>query len=132
MVYLVTLLGVGNFAATRVRQLEVRTMNAELQGKFTEWVVRVGDQVADERIQQLIDRTYATEQERKAAKDEYATDECEIDEDAYTSHADDGYWVSAWVWIAYDLCDACEGTIDPTTGKCFDEQCRSNAEETNA
>lgn len=43
--------------------------------------------------------THATPQEIQAARDEYANDECEIDDGALVSHADDGYWVQSWVWV---------------------------------
>lgn len=36
---------------------------------------------------------------RDRAVAEYATDEIEIDDVAYISQANDGTWVSAWVWV---------------------------------
>ena len=44
----------------------------------------------------------ATGHEREAvveAHDLWGTDDIEIDDTAYVSHADDGYWVSAWLWV---------------------------------
>lgn len=36
-----------------------------------------------------------------AARREYETDECEIDDDARISRAgEDGTWVQAWVWVS--------------------------------
>ena len=35
------------------------------------------------------------------ARDRYADDECEIDDEPLVSVADEGIWVSAWVWIAF-------------------------------
>jgi hypothetical protein len=36
------------------------------------------------------------------ARRRYATSpNCEVDSDADTSRADDGAWVSAWVWVPY-------------------------------
>lgn len=44
----------------------------------------------------------AAPDEIEEARERYATDELEIDEDAVTSRADrdDGLWVSAWVWLS--------------------------------
>lgn len=39
---------------------------------------------------------------RKLARERYATDNLEVDEDAELSHADDGVWVGAWVWLPHD------------------------------
>lgn len=37
------------------------------------------------------------------ARDQYGTDECEIDDEGVsTSPSDEGVWVGAWVWIARD------------------------------
>lgn len=33
------------------------------------------------------------------AREEYASDECEIDDNPLTSRGDAGCWVSAWVWV---------------------------------
>jgi hypothetical protein len=48
-----------------------------------------------------LNRPFATANERQRARDAHATDDCEIDDDAVTSVAEDGtgLWVSAWVWI---------------------------------
>ena len=35
-----------------------------------------------------------------AAREEYASDDVEIDDDAVCSMAESGAWVSAWVWVA--------------------------------
>lgn len=43
--------------------------------------------------------TPATEEQIAAARDEYGSDDIQIDSDAQISEADDGYWVQAWVWI---------------------------------
>lgn len=40
------------------------------------------------------------------ARDEYANDNVNIDEDALFSEADDGCWVQAWVWVEYPQEDA--------------------------
>jgi hypothetical protein len=50
----------------------------------------------------LQDVAFATSKEIQRARDEYQTDEIEIDGDAYASHCDGdaGMWVSAWVWLA--------------------------------
>lgn len=54
-------------------------------------------------LRDTIERTTpAEDHEIEAARDAYADDDLEIDDDAAVSHADDGYWVSAWVWIAHD------------------------------
>lgn len=46
----------------------------------------------------------ATELEIEMARGQYADDECEIDDDAMTSRAEDGTgtWISAWVWTPTD------------------------------
>jgi hypothetical protein len=43
----------------------------------------------------------------------HGSDEVEIDEDAYLSEADNGYWVSGWLWVAYPTCDYCGDPHDP-------------------
>lgn len=57
----------------------------------------------------------ATPAERAAAEELYGSDEIEFDDDARVSHADDGYWVGAFVWVPVDEeeaaeCGQCEGT----------------------
>lgn len=37
-----------------------------------------------------------------AAREQYATDDLEIDDAPATSQADQGCWVAAWVWVADD------------------------------
>ena len=37
-----------------------------------------------------------------AAKEQYANDDCEIDDDARLLETGNGVWVQAWVWLAYD------------------------------
>jgi len=34
------------------------------------------------------------------ARAQYCNDDCEIDDEPYLSVADEGVWVSAWVWVA--------------------------------
>lgn len=46
-----------------------------------------------------LDEHKATPEEIAAARDAYATDELEIDDDAMTSRGDNGHWVQAWVWM---------------------------------
>jgi hypothetical protein len=36
------------------------------------------------------------------ARELYANDELEIDDNAIISQADDGCWVAAWVWVPVD------------------------------
>jgi hypothetical protein len=36
------------------------------------------------------------------AKEQYASDEIEIDDNAETSRAKNGVWVQAWVWVPID------------------------------
>jgi hypothetical protein len=36
------------------------------------------------------------------ARETHCDDNLEIDEGAAISHADDGAWVQAWVWVSYD------------------------------
>lgn len=35
----------------------------------------------------------------EAARTKYADDDLEIDDEAFVSEADEGTWVSAWVWV---------------------------------
>lgn len=46
-----------------------------------------------------LDEHKATIEEIAAAQELHGSDEVEIDDDAMTSHGDDGTWVQAWVWI---------------------------------
>lgn len=53
----------------------------------------------------------ADQEEIDLARNEYGSDEVEIDDDATTSRSDDGTWVSAWVWLSNDdleLAEECE------------------------
>lgn len=42
----------------------------------------------------------ATDDEINEARELYGTDDCEIDDGALKSVADEGLWVQAWVWLA--------------------------------
>ena len=48
-----------------------------------------------------IDANRPTPAEVAAAEDEHDSDEVEVDSagNAFVSRGDDGYWVSAWVWM---------------------------------
>lgn len=49
-----------------------------------------------------MEKEYATEAEIKRARDQWASDELEIDDGARASRdteSNTGYWVAAWVWI---------------------------------
>lgn len=68
--------------------------------------VRIYD--AHARMVELLEkakRLAATPEEIERARDEYATDDLEIDDDAIASRMDEsqggdnGTWVNAWVWI---------------------------------
>ena len=62
----------------------------------------------------------ATDEQRAAAEEIFCkgwgpfADEIEIDDEASVSVADEGYWVSAWVWVPKPKeevdCGQCEGT----------------------
>ena len=45
-------------------------------------------------------RTLATPEQIRVATNVHANGECEIDDGALVSEADDGYWVQAWVWVS--------------------------------
>lgn len=45
------------------------------------------------------DRPKATKEEIEQARAVYQNDDVQIDDDALTSHTDDGVWVQAWVWL---------------------------------
>jgi len=47
----------------------------------------------------VITITFATPEQIKQARKDYANDDVEIDDNAKTSETDDGVWVSAWVWL---------------------------------
>jgi len=38
---------------------------------------------------------------REMAREEYGSDECEIDDNAVVSYGEDGAFVAAWVWVRY-------------------------------
>ena len=38
---------------------------------------------------------------RDAAREQYGSDDCEIDADAVVSRGDDGAFVAAWVYVSY-------------------------------
>lgn len=49
-----------------------------------------------------MDNDFATDEERQAAVDKYASDDIEFDDQSKISRpegGDIGYWVAAWVWI---------------------------------
>lgn len=41
----------------------------------------------------------ATPEEVERARDSYASEELQVDDNAAVIHADDGVWVAAWVWL---------------------------------
>lgn len=56
----------------------------------------------------------ASDEEREAAANLHATDDLEIDDEASVSRADDGYWVSAWVWVPErDEAEDEDGFVEP-------------------
>lgn len=44
----------------------------------------------------------ATDDEIRQAREFYASDEIEIDDNAQASRSDEGVWVAAWVWLSAD------------------------------
>jgi hypothetical protein len=70
------------------------------------------------------------------ARELYASDETEIDDDPAVSHGDCGCWVAAWVFVSFDDVEACEecraipGTSEyGTVGDGFDGLCPSCADK---
>lgn len=62
------------------------------------------------------------------ARELYANDETEIDDDPAVSHADDGTWVAAWVWVSNEEA----GLIDDEDGDDPEEEtCRTCGETYN-
>lgn len=62
------------------------------------------------------------------ARELYADDETEIDDDPAVSHADDGTWVAAWVWVSNEEA----GLIDNEDGDDPEEEtCRTCGETYN-
>ena len=51
----------------------------------------------------------------KKARDEFANDDCNIDEDAEFSCTDSGCWVSAWVYVDYE-CEENQDSGDDDDG----------------
>ena len=45
-------------------------------------------------------RLPATSKQIETARNEYQSDDINIDDDALTSRAPDGVWVQAWVWVS--------------------------------
>lgn len=56
--------------------------------------------------------------EIERARNEYANDECEIDDEAGTSRSDEGTWVQAWVWLAAPTCEDCGELEDACSCGC--------------
>ena len=44
---------------------------------------------------------FATDEQIESARGEHASEDIEIDDNAFVSEPEDGYgyWVSAWVWV---------------------------------
>lgn len=67
------------------------------------------------------------------ARNQYASDEIEIDEEPKTSPSDEGCWVAAWVWVSNDEAGICRECGDPGAdngegydglcGNCADKEC---------
>jgi len=45
---------------------------------------------------------YPTRVELERAKELYASDDINIDDEAQASHTVDGVWIQAWVWVGVD------------------------------
>ena len=54
-----------------------------------------------EECRNAIGERTAYAQEIEKAREEFANDELEIDDDPVTSVSDEGVWVSAWVWVPH-------------------------------
>ncbi len=50
---------------------------------------------------------------RELAKAEYATDECEIDDNAKVARGEDGAFVAAWVWVSIYQDDSYDASTLP-------------------
>lgn len=55
--------------------------------------------VLSERLTEIKEERAACANEIQQARDTYANDELEIDDEPLVSIADDGVWVGAWVWV---------------------------------
>lgn len=69
--------------------------------------------------------------EIEAARQQYTSDEVEIDDMPEVSPADLGVWVSAWVWIARDeqeTCRTCDAPLDEA-GDGWDGECGDCADK---
>jgi hypothetical protein len=79
-----------------------------------------------------IDGNGATPKEIEAAKDVHASDEVNIDSTAWSSRADNGYWVHAWVWVDKpesdeEACSECGEPVDDGEG--YDGLCGTCADK---
>lgn len=60
------------------------------------------------------------------AREEYASDDIEINDGALVSRGEDGAFVAAWVWVRYpeeviDACENCGNTLNDGSDIC--DQC---------
>lgn len=85
-----------------------------------------------------VENTRASDEEREAAEAAHATDELEIDDDASVSRGDDGYWVSAWVWVSEpdeddETCrtEECTNLVDLDGWDGYCAECADRKESTN-
>lgn len=73
-------------------------------------LARLVVELGPERMRFVLERELyqkPTPEQIEAARDAHGGDEVNIDDDAYLSDTDEGYWVSAWVWLDYPTCGRC-------------------------
>ncbi|WP_143062010.1 hypothetical protein [Faunimonas pinastri] len=90
-----------------------------------------------ERYKATASEAAAAESEIAIARERYADDDLEIDDDPIVSNAENGVWVSAWVWVPSEtfVCECCNGewTLDERadSGLCKECERTQAAEEEN-
>lgn len=96
-----------------INHVDLETLNALLADNLAAWEGEEDSVMAEhaeliERLRKFDDtliniNEVADEGLRSEAAALYASDEIEIDDQAVgVSHADDGSWVNAWVWVPHD------------------------------
>lgn len=80
---------------------EVKSIDATTESLTAAINQAVGVAVSALRIHEEERETnYSTSAEKERARDEYGSDDVEIDDIALASRGDSGMWVAGWLWLA--------------------------------
>lgn len=82
-------------------------------------LTRLVTEFGEDRMRWVLERELhpkPTPDQMEAAREEHCNDEVNIDDDAFLSETDEGYWVSAWVWMGFPECGRCRDVHDPKLG----------------